>query len=279
MENSIMSISKSLLKVIKTTTIATSILASSAVVAEETYIIATEGAYAPFNYVNSDGTPDGYDIAVAKAVDEKLDDVKFEYQTVEWSSIFAGLEADRYDLVVSNVAKNPEREQKYLFSDVPYAWDIGGVVFKKGRKDIKGLPDLKGKTVSVAVGSSNAHTVEQWNKDHGDPIKVVYGEGEISKAILDVQEGRVDATLADPVVAYNVIKTQGFDVEYAVRSEAKPLPVFWLLKKDEKGEKLKAKVDKALKELLADGTLKKLSEKYFGGDYSTKEAVLAKVGK
>lgn len=89
----------------------------------------------------------------------------------------------------------------------------------------------------------------------------------------------MDATLADPVVAYNVIKTQGFDVEYAVRSEAEPVPVFWLLKKNEKGKKLKAKVDKALKELLEDGTLKKISEKYFGGDYSTKEAVLAKVGK
>ena len=274
-----MSISKSLLNIVKTTSIATSILASTTALAEDTYIIATEGAYAPFNYVNSDGTPDGYDIAVAKAVDEKLDDVKFEYQTVEWSSIFAGLEADRYDLVVSNVAKNPDREQKYLFSDVPYAWDIGGVVYKKGRTDIKGLPDLKDKTVSVAVGSSNAHTVEQWNKEHGDPIKVVYGEGEVSKAILDVQEGRVDATLADPVVAYNVIKTQGFDVEYAVRSEAEPVPVFLLLKKNEKGKKLKAKVDKALKELLEDGTLKKISEKYFGGDYSTKEAVLAKVGK
>ena len=90
-----MSISKSLLNIVKTTSIATSILASTTALAEDTYIIATEGAYAPFNYVNSDGTPDGYDIAVAKAVDEKLDDVKFEYQTVEWSSIFAGLEADR----------------------------------------------------------------------------------------------------------------------------------------------------------------------------------------
>ena len=50
----------------------------------------------PYNYIDDDGNPDGYDIAVAKAVDELLEDYEFDYIAVEWSSIFAGLEADRY---------------------------------------------------------------------------------------------------------------------------------------------------------------------------------------
>ena len=86
----------------------------------KTYRVATEGAYAPFNYIGEDGQPDGFDIAVAKAVDELLPDVEFTYEAVEWSSIFVGLEAERYDLIVSQIMRNPDREAKYLFSEVPY---------------------------------------------------------------------------------------------------------------------------------------------------------------
>lgn len=162
------------------------------------YRIATEGAYAPFNYLDENGQPDGYDIAVAKAVDELIPEVEFEYQAVEWSSIFAGLEADKYDLIVSQAAKTPEREERYLFSDVAYSWSVGAIAYKTGRTDIKSMDDLAGKTVTVAVGSSNANVIETWNEEHGNVVNVVYGDGDISKALLEVQEGRVDATLVSP---------------------------------------------------------------------------------
>ena len=90
------------------------ILASVTAFAEATKVtIATEGAYAPYNYIDDDGNPDGYDIAVAKAVDELLEDYEFDYIAVEWSSIFAGLEADRYQVIVSQASKTAEREVKY----------------------------------------------------------------------------------------------------------------------------------------------------------------------
>ena len=89
------------------------ILSVSASLADTTkIIIATEGAYAPYNYVDENGNPDGYDVAVAKAVDELLEDYEFEYVAVEWSSIFAGLEADRYQVLVTQAARTAEREEK-----------------------------------------------------------------------------------------------------------------------------------------------------------------------
>jgi ABC-type amino acid transport substrate-binding protein len=124
-------------------------LAFTAALAEPTkVIIATEGAYAPYNYVNEDGSPDGYDIAVAKAVDELLEDYEFEYIPVEWSSIFAGLEADRYQVIVSQAAKTPEREEKYLFGDVAYSWTAGAIAFQIGSVTIS----LSGLAVASLVG-------------------------------------------------------------------------------------------------------------------------------
>ncbi|MEE3481926.1 MAG: transporter substrate-binding domain-containing protein [Lachnospiraceae bacterium] len=240
----------------------------------KTYRIATEGAYAPFNYVNEAGEPDGYDVAVAKAVDELIPEVQFTYEAVEWSSIFAGLEADKYDLIVSEAAKTDEREEKYLFGDVPYSWDVNAIAYKKGRDDIKSIDDLQGKTVTVAVGSSNANIIETYNAEHNDAINVVYGDGDISKALLEVQEGRADATLASPQVAANVIKEQGLDVDYVVRKDVDPVPVYWLYQKDEDGEYLKGLVDTALQTLIDNGKLAEISEQYLGGDYSTKEAIL-----
>jgi len=242
-----------------------------------TYRVATEGAYAPFNYVGADGSPDGYDIAVAKAVDELIPEIQFEYQAVEWSSIFAGLEAEKYDLIVSQAAKTPEREEKYLFGDTAYTWGIGAIAYKTGRTDIKSMDDLAGKTVTVGVGSSNANIIETWNAAHGNVVNVTYGDGDISKALLDVQEGRVDATLVSPVTAGLIVKEQGLDVEFALRNDDTVKPVYWLFNQNEDGEYLKPLVDKALQTLLDNGTLAELSNTYLGEDYSTQEAVQARI--
>ena len=68
------------------------LLFASSSVAAEVFTIATEGAFAPYNYINDNGEPDGYDVAVAKAVDELIPEVEFKIQTVDWSSIFLGFE-------------------------------------------------------------------------------------------------------------------------------------------------------------------------------------------
>lgn len=261
-------------------------LTFTAALAEPTrVIIATEGAYAPYNFVNEDGSPDGYDIAVAKAVDELLEDYEFEYIPVEWSAIFAGLEADRYQVIVSQAAKTPEREQKYLFGDVAYSWTAGAIAFRKGVEGITGLGSIAGTdlTLSVAVGSSNENIALTWNEEHPDAqLNIVYNDGDISKALLDVQEGRVDATLAEPPVAANVIGVQGLNVDYVLREEATPVPTYWLFSQTdayaEANKALAAAVDEALNTLIENGTLAAIGEQYLGGDYSSEEALLARLG-
>lgn len=241
------------------------------------YRIATEGAYAPYNYIGEDGQPDGYDIAVSKAVDELIPDVTFTYQAVEWSSIFAGLEAGRYDLIVSQAAKTPEREEKYLFGNTAYAWDLGAIAFVKGRDDIHSLDDLSGKTLTVAVGSSNANVIETWNASHNNAVEVVYGDGDITKALLDVQEGRVDATLVSPVTGNKIVSEQGLNIDFALRNDEEPKPVFWLYANTPENEELKEKVDQALQQLVDSGKLGEISKEYLGEDYSSLEAVQSRI--
>ncbi len=279
---------RSIVKTLALAIVAALILSLTAALAEGEpikVIIATEGAYAPYNYVDDNGNPDGYDIAVAKAVDELLEDYEFEYIPVEWSSIFAGLEADRYQVIVSQAAKTPEREQKYLFGDVAYSWTAGAIAFQKGVEGITGLGSIAGTdlTLSVAVGSSNENIALTWNEEHPDAqLNIVYNDGDISKALLDVQEGRVDATLAEPPVAANVISTQGLNVDYVLREEATPVPTFWLYSQTDayadSNKELAAAVDVALQTLIDDGTLAAIGEEYLGGDYSTEEALLARLG-
>ncbi|MBO4808610.1 MAG: transporter substrate-binding domain-containing protein [Lachnospiraceae bacterium] len=245
----------------------------------KTYRIATEGAYAPFNYIGEDGQPDGFDIAVAKAVDELLPDVEFTYEAVEWSSIFVGLEAERYDLIVSQIMRNPDREAKYLFSEVPYSYDLGSIAFKKGRDDIKTMEDLKGKSVVVGVGSSYANDIETWNADNGNEVIINYGDGDVTKALLEVQEGRSDATLMSPVTGSKIITEQGLDIDFVLRGDQEAIPTYWLFAKSDKNEELIPKVDEALKQLIESGKLGEISEEYLGGDYTTLEAVKERIPK
>ncbi len=246
--------------------------------------IATEGAYAPYNFVNDNGEPDGYDIAVAKAVDELLDDYEFEYIPVEWSAIFSGLEADKYQVIVSQAAKTAEREQKYLFGSTAYTWDTGAIAFPKGKTGINGLASVSEQdlTVSVAVGSSNENVVLTWNEEHPDQqLNIVYNDGDISKALLDVQEGRADTTLVSPAVADNVIKAQGLNVEYALRDDSTVEATYWLYSQTpafaEANKELSAKVDVALQTLIDNGRLAEIGKEYLGDDYSSEEAVKSRI--
>lgn len=262
------------------------ILASVTALADVTRVtIATEGAYAPYNYVDDNGNPDGYDIAVAKAVDELLEDYEFEYIAVEWSSIFAGLEADRYQVIVSQASKTAEREVKYLFGSTAYTWGAGAIAFLRGREGITGLASIGGTDISlsVAVGSSNENVALTWNNEHPDaPLNIVYNDGDISKALLDVQEGRVDATLVSPAVAANVINTQGLNVDYVLRDEASIDATYWLYSQTdayaEQNKALSAAVDEALQTLIDNGRLAEIGRQYLGDDYSTKAALESRIG-
>ncbi|MEU7767171.1 transporter substrate-binding domain-containing protein [Nocardia sp. NPDC049190] len=218
--------------------------------------VGTEGVYAPFTFQGADGKLSGYDVDVAQAVGDRLGK-KVEFVQTPWEAIFAGLESKRFDLVANQVTVNEERAAKYALS-MPYTTSAGVIVTRADNTAISTLADLKGKTCAQ-VAVSNWTTV---SAEAGARIEAVEG---FVQAIQLLKAGRVDATVNDNLVVAEYTKKTG---DTSVKIAGRPGAVTRQAFVARKGDAVVTEVDKALDQLRADGTLAKISEKYFGTDVS-----------
>ena len=235
---------------------------------EQVLLVGTEGVYPPYNFVNKKGEADGYDIDVIKAIDERIPGITFKFEPTAWDGIFVALESGKFDIIASQIGRNAEREKKYLFPDTPYFYGFSIIAYKKGRTDIKNTKDLYGKTVAAPVGSYNTTWLEEYNKKNGNPIKIQYYDGNAAVFYKDIADGRVDATLNDPITTDTFAKENHLPLEWVVLDEQDTAPVYFLFANNANGKKYRDLIEPALKEIIADGTLSKISIKWFGQDYS-----------
>lgn len=225
---------------------------------KEVLKVATEGTYSPFSF-HAKGTDEltGYDVEVAKAVGTQLG-MDVQFSETQFDAIFAGLEAKRYDVIANQITVNPERQAKYLFS-TPYTVSTGVVVTKAGDHSVTSLADVKGKTSAQSTTSSFADTARK----AGAKVEAVEG---FTQAVTLLKQGRVDVTINDSLAVLEYQKSTG-DTSVKIAAEIdQPSEQALVLRKDE--APLQGKVDGALQALRADGTLKKISDKYFGEDVS-----------
>jgi len=240
--------------------------------------VGTEGAYPPYNFVDASGTVDGYDVAVVRAIGELLPDYQFEFIPTAWEGIFTALEGGSFDLISSNIGWRAEREEKYYLSTVPYLWGGSQLVYKAGRADIRSLRDLNGKRVAAGVGTSTTTQLEEYIAATGAPIQIVYTDGNIATALLEIESGRVDATISSIITTQLTAESLGIRIEGSTITEWDPYSVHLLFPKTDKGRLYRDQFDTALKQLIANGTLSRLSEKYlYGKDHTTKEKLAADV--
>jgi L-cystine transport system substrate-binding protein len=238
-------------------------------------LVGTEAAYPPFNYTTEAGEIDGYDIAVIRALDELIPEVTFEFEPTAWDSIFVALESGKFDLIANQINKNPAREEKYQFSELPYSFAGNSIIFKAGRTDIKSIADLHGKTVAAGVGSYNTTWLEEYNAKNGNPITINYYDGNVSLMLQDIVSGRVDATINSEVTTRLIADELKLDLGYTLIDDTGITEQYLLFSKSETANFVKPLVDAALKTLVENGTLAELSVKYLGADYSTRESVQA----
>ncbi len=237
--------------------------------------VGTEAAYPPFNYTRSTGDVDGYDVAVIRAIDELIPELTFEFVPTAWDSIFVALESGKFDIIANQINKNPAREEKYQFSELPYSFAGNSVIFKAGRTDIKSVADLHGKTVAAGVGSYNTTWLEEYNAKNGNPINIAYYDGNISLVLQDIVTGRVDATLNSEVTTKLIADELKLDLGYVLIDDTGITEQYLLFSKSDTSNEIKPLVDAALTTLVENGTLSELSVKYLGADYSTLESVKA----
>lgn len=234
----------------------------SQIQASGTITVAMEGTWAPWTYHDESDNLVGYDVEVATKIAEKLG-VEPKFVEGEWDGLLAGLDAGRYDIMVNGVDITPERAEKYDFS-TPYAYNRTAVITQKDNDSIKTLEDLNGKTTANTISSTYAELAEQYGA-------TVTGVDDLNQTFELLLSGRIDATLNAEVTYYDYMKEHpDANAKIAVLT-ADANEVAIPMRKGEETATLRAAIDTAIEEMRADGTLKELSEKYFGTDISTNE--------
>ena len=222
-------------------------------------VVALEGAWQPWSYHDSSDTLVGYDVEVSRAIAEKLG-VEPEYVESDWDSLFAGLDAGRYDMVCNGVEVTEERAKTYAFT-TPYGYIHTALAVRKDNTDITSFEDLKGKTTANSLASTYMELAESYGA-------TVQGIDTLEETIQLLTAGRIDATLNADVSFYDYMNVHPEADFKLVAQTAEASHVAIPVLKSEDTAYLDA-LNTAIEELRADGTLKTLSEKYFGQDISS----------
>ena len=222
-------------------------------------VVALEGAWQPWSYHDSSDTLVGYDVEVSRAIAEKLG-VEPEYVESDWDSLFAGLDAGRYDMVCNGVEVTEERAKTYAFT-TPYGYIHTALAVRKDNEDIHSFEDLKGKTTANSLASTYMELAESYGA-------TVQGIDTLEETIQLLTAGRIDATLNADVSFYDYLNVHPEADFKLVAQTAEASHVAIPVLKSEDTAYLDA-LNTAIEKLRADGTLKTLSEKYFGQDISS----------
>lgn len=213
--------------------------------------VGTNAEFPPFEYVGDNGEPDGFDIALIKAIGEKLG-YEVVVENMEFTSLVGSI-GTKIDVAIAGMTIDEERLQSVDFSD-PYYDAIQYIIVKEG-SDIKTAADLEGKKIGVQLGTTGDYAVEEIE----GATAAQYNKG--VDAVNDLLNGRVDCVIIDknPALVFEseyegIVALPGDQFDFGVEQYAIALP---------KGDtELAGKINKALEELKEDGTYDKLVQQY-----------------
>lgn len=249
---------KSTLKMMLAAVTATMTMAGP-VAAQDTLRIGTEGAYPPFNQINQDGELEGFDIDIANALCEEMDR-ECEFVTQDWDGIIPGLLAGKYDAIIASMSITPERDKAVDFTERYYSNKLRFAAKKSS--DIEPTEEsLEGKT----VGAQRATISAEWLEENmGDVVDIKRYDTQ-ENAFLELDSGRIDAVLADMLVAYEWLDSQeGSDYEF--KGEAVYEGDKIAIAVEEGNDELRKEFNEAIDAIREDGTYQEINEKYFPFD-------------
>lgn len=226
--------------------------------------VAIDPTYEPFTYKTPDGKPAGFDVDIANAVCSELKR-KCVFVEQVWDSMIPGLQARKYDVIVSSLSITDERKRVIDFSDRYYKTP-SALVVKKGT-EYTGPASLKGKRIGVLKGS----TQEKWALGELKPagVNVIPYEAQ-DQVYLDINAGRLDGTVADKVEVHGgfLRKPEGKDYGYVGHDQYETKyygdGIGIGMRKNQK--ELQDQVNQAIKTIRSNGTYNTIAKKYFDFD-------------
>ncbi|MFD1328961.1 transporter substrate-binding domain-containing protein [Mycoplana ramosa] len=217
--------------------------------------VALSGAFPPFSFVDENNQAVGFDVDIGTEIAKRLK-VEANIVTTAWDGIIAGLVTGRYDTIIGSMSITEERKKAVDFVG-PY-YRSGLAVFVKKGAAVKTVDELHGKTVGVTLGEA----AEKWARDQNAfEIRTYKG---LPEMLLDLGAGRVDAVVADDVPVFVAIAKSEAPVEQVKDDRMPRYDIGIAIRKG--NPELAAAMQKALDEMMADGTYEAISNKWIGQD-------------
>lgn len=216
-------------------------------------VIATSPDFPPFEELKSDGSVEGIEIDILSIICEKLG-VKLKIEQMDFDSVLPGVQAGKFDVGVSGISVTPKREKNTLFTD-PYCLAAQAIVVTED-SSIASKADLEGKKISVQTGT----TAETFCMENGYDINPYSANSDAETALLT---GKVDAWVIDDLTAYEMVtvNNEGSGTKLVILDEAmttEPYAFAFAFGSESAVEE----INKILSELVADGTIAEIFEKY-----------------
>ena len=229
--------------------------------ADKTVVVGLDDTYVPMGFRDKSGKLVGYDVDLARATFKKLG-LKVKFQAIDWSMKETELDTGHIDMIWNGYTITPARAKKVAFS-VPYHND-SQVLVTMQRDHINTIKDMAGKTLAAQTGSAGLTLFNDTPK----VLKSFLGSAPVQydtfdKALNDLQVGRVNAVLIDSDYARYYVAHESSPAEFKVIKTGYGQDAYGIGFR--KGDvTLREKVNGVINEFKKDGTLDKISERYFG---------------
>lgn len=230
--------------------------------------VATPGTLYPTSYRNKSDELVGYEIDMMNEIGKRLG-LKIDYTEIGVAEMFSAVDNGRVDIAVNNFDTTPARLKKYNFS-IPYKYSVGGMIVREDGSsglEAKDLSDWKGKKAGGGAGTQYMKIAE---KQGAEPF--IYDNVTNDVYLRDVSTGRTDFIPNDyftQVIAVKLITEQFPDIKVKM-SDVQYNPTEQGIVMSKADDSLQKELNKVLEEMLADGTLKAISEKHYAGQDLTK---------
>lgn len=222
---------------------------------QNTLRIATEGAYAPFNYTNADGSLGGFDVEIANALCAQMQ-VRCDVVAQDWDGIIPGLKAGKYDAIVAAMSVTPERQAQVDFTEPYFSNALVFLAKTDSRFDPGNASDLDHSSIAAQRSTISS----QWMEQTYPQVELKLYDT-LNNAFLDLGAGRVDAMVSDKLPALEWLNSDaaaGFEIKGNDIDINDNLAI--AVRKD---DALKDELNDALSAIKANGTYDDISEKYF----------------
>ncbi|AQW81064.1 amino acid ABC transporter, periplasmic arginine/lysine/histidine-binding protein [Campylobacter pinnipediorum subsp. pinnipediorum] len=206
--------------------------------------------YPPFEFIDDNNNPAGFDIELMQAVAKKVG-FELELNNISFDGLIPALKAGKIDAIMSAMSATEDRRKSVDFSDTYYSTE--NLFIRKKGSDVN-QNSLVDKQIGVQLG-----TLQESAAKKIEGAKVIPADNVLS-AIMGLKAGKIDVVLIDSSIGYGYLK-QNEDLEefYKVADGSEGFSIAF--EKDKKAELIK-KINSALKELKDDGTFEKIEEKY-----------------